>query len=185
MSAESIRNQIRRGAERATAKSRALLDRRAARLIERAAIGKVAGFAGFSPPEPVEMSTTLSRSLNDRDFCTVRIMGLRLISELNRREHHMVTYKRKEAQQTIVRHAMRISDLWSVFGLPLLVTIIRLAPKLIRDDDNRVSCAKHVVDQVARELGVDDSDKRVRWQVDQRRSKRYGVEIVIEPRIEI
>lgn len=192
MTPAAIRRQIADGAAKAVAKSREQLalfskrqkslDRRVERRLDNQAIGKKPGWAGFCPPTAMEVSTLFTHDQGRHPYCTVAIRGLRLISELNRREHHMVTHSRKKAQQEIVRHAMRESDLWGSIGLPRKVTITRIAPRLIRDGDNEVSCAKHCRDAVAKAMGVDDGDKRITWKVKQRRGERYGVEIRIEPR---
>ena len=182
-SATALRRQIQRETAKAIERSRAELDRRVERKRERAPSATIRALSSFGWPTPIEMRTVMTHDAKEGTYVTVHLGGLRLISELNRREHHMLTHKRKTSQQEIVHYAMWQSDLWEVFGLPLVVTITRLAPKLIRDDDNLTSCAKHVRDQVAKELGVDDGDPRVSWVVTQRREERYGVEIRFEARV--
>jgi hypothetical protein len=113
----------------------------------------------------------------------VRFDGLRLISELNRREHHMATYRRKKVQQSIVATAFASTRVREHgFVPPLLITMTRIAPRAIKDGDNAVSAFKHARDQIARVLGVDDGDSRIEWVVEQRKGDAgaYGVEIRIE-----
>jgi hypothetical protein len=65
---------------------------------------------------------------------------------------------------------------------PLLVTITRVAPAEL-DDDNLAGSAKHVRDGVADWLGVDDRTKRsgVVWRYAQAKDGRtYGVAIRVE-----
>jgi hypothetical protein len=63
--------------------------------------------------------------------------------------------------------------------LPLVVTLTRLSPGEL-DDDNLRPALKSVRDGVADALDVDDRDKRVRWEYYQRKQKAWGVEIRIE-----
>lgn len=66
-------------------------------------------------------------------------------------------------------------------ALPCLVTFTRLGPGTL-DDDNLAGCFKHVQDQVAKELKVDDGDRsRVRFAYAQEKSKAYGVRVTVEP----
>jgi hypothetical protein len=65
--------------------------------------------------------------------------------------------------------------------LPLKVTITRVAPREL-DSDNLTGSAKHVRDQVAELLGVDDRSPKVKWVVEQRRGQvgEHACEIRIE-----
>jgi hypothetical protein len=118
------------------------------------------------------------------------VQGLALESELNVREHFRVKAARKASVRAVVAaHLAAWTRTRRTLEGPLVVTITRVAPALIRDDDNLVSCGKHVRDEVAAWLGLDDSDARVRWVVAQRRrafrkaepaSLRYATEIAIE-----
>lgn len=64
---------------------------------------------------------------------------------------------------------------------PIVITITRVAPGAL-DSDNLASSAKHVRDGVADWLGLNDNDKRLRWEYSQRKEGRkcYGVEIRIQ-----
>ena len=53
-----------------------------------------------------------------------------------------------------------------VGGAPLKVTITRIAPGKL-DDDNLTGSAKHVRDGIADALGIDDGDPRITWVVEQ------------------
>jgi hypothetical protein len=61
-----------------------------------------------------------------------------------------------------------------------VVTITRIGPRQL-DSDNAVGSAKHVRDQVAACLGLDDGDKRLTWNVEQAKGP-FGVKIRIESR---
>lgn len=113
----------------------------------------------------------------------IHIDGLRLIAELNRREHHMQTHRRKNAQQEIVHRAFLSKGVPKKWILPLLVTVTRVALGRLDPTENLPSSAKHVIDQLAKEFGVNDRrDDLVKYVVAQRAAKRgvYGVEIMVE-----
>lgn len=64
---------------------------------------------------------------------------------------------------------------------PLVVTITRVAPRQL-DDDNLARSGKAVRDQVAELLGVDDRDPRVTWRYAQERAgaREHACRIAIE-----
>lgn len=73
-------------------------------------------------------------------------------------------------------------DLLLVDGLT--VTMVRIAPRVL-DDDNLQGACKPVRDEIARWLGLrDDRDVRIVWCCDQRRgaAREHGVEITISAR---
>ena len=76
------------------------------------------------------------------------------------------------------------SRLGNAPSLPLIVTVTRVAPGRGLDaHDNLPGACKHVVDAVAKWLGIDDRDPRVSWRYDQKADGRtVGVGIRIEVR---
>lgn len=108
----------------------------------------------------------------------VVVSDLRIVSEANQRGEWK-RIKRKNAQQV---------RLWAKFWsmrerpkLPVVVTVTRLAPRMIRDrHDNLRSGFKGVIDEIARWLGCDDGSDAVRWVVEQQKHGGYGIEILIE-----
>lgn len=68
--------------------------------------------------------------------------------------------------------------------LPCTVTMTRLSPGLL-DDDNLRPALKAIRDGIASRLGVADNDPRIRFEYDQRRCKPggFGVEVSISPLI--
>jgi hypothetical protein len=96
-------------------------------------------------------------------------LPLRVISLANARLHWAARNKTLKAHKKAMLAV-------PPFPLPCVVTLIRLGPKAL-DDDNLVACFKGCRDGIAGRLGVDDADPRVRWQYDQERSKAYGVRI--------
>jgi len=110
----------------------------------------------------------------------VPIPGLKLISELNVREHWGARKRRASSQRDLVTLVLRrtvTSEMMLV--QPLVVTITRIAPRRL-DDDNAVGSAKHVRDAIAVLLGVNDGDPRVTWRVEQAKGP-IAVRIAIHP----
>jgi hypothetical protein len=110
----------------------------------------------------------------------VDIPGLHLVSEANRasHEHWRVRQKRAKAQRACVGLHVRACFGGSNITLPLKVTIFRIGPRRL-DWDNAVGSAKHTIDAVAKELGVNDNDPRISWDVQQEKGP-YAVRIRIE-----
>ena len=112
---------------------------------------------------------------------------VRVVSEMNHREHPMKRAGRARDQKLITLAALR-----TTFGMvppkpPLVVTMTRLIGKGGRrmDSDNVVSACKHVRDAIAAWLGIDDRhDHLVRYDVAQEKSasKWPGVRIEIARR---
>lgn len=95
------------------------------------------------------------------------------VSEANRRDHWRVKAKRAKAQRQMA------AALVPRFGLPCVVTLTRISPRML-DDDNLQSALKAVRDGVADRLGVDDRDPRVEWRYAQRKGAVKAVEVVTE-----
>ena len=92
------------------------------------------------------------------------------VSESNRRDHWQVKRKRAKAQRTMA------ATLVPRFGLPCVVTLTRISPRAL-DDDNLRGALKHVRDGVADRLGIDDRDPRVEWRYAQRKGAVKAVEV--------
>lgn len=109
---------------------------------------------------------------------SVPIPGLKL-ETVNRREHHMTRARRVKQQRNLVTLVLRGTVAAQMMLVaPLVVTITRLGPRRL-DDDNATGSAKAVRDAVAKTLGIDDRDPRVRWQVTQATGP-YATHIRIE-----
>lgn len=93
---------------------------------------------------------------------------IKTISEANGREHWAAKHKRKKKQQA------DFAALWRMhrpkITLPATITFTRYSCKLL-DADNLAGAFKHVQDQLARELGIDDGSDAVRWRYEQERIK--------------
>lgn len=106
----------------------------------------------------------------------MRVMiPIKTVSETNQREHWTSRHRRRKAQR------------WAAFchtpihQLPCVVTLTRVAPRRL-DDDNLRGALKAVRDGIADRLGVDDADPRVEWRYGQRKGepRQYVVEAEIE-----
>ena len=65
-------------------------------------------------------------------------------------------------------------------GKPLTVKLVRLAPRIM-DDDNVQASLKYLRDAVADVLGSRDNNPLIHWQYGQEKSQRVGVRIELQP----
>jgi hypothetical protein len=110
------------------------------------------------------------------------IEGLRTKSESNLREHWAARAKRiKDHREKAFWEIQAWSRVWKNNPVPVIVTLTRLAPREL-DDDNLRGALKGVRDGVADAFGINDRDPRVKWEYmqDKTTDKRYGVGIEIE-----
>lgn len=101
-------------------------------------------------------------------------LPIRIESVANKREH----WSRKAARTKLHRFAAIAIQ---PHALPCVVTLIRIAPRTL-DDDNLSSGFKALRDGIADRLGVKDNDPRVTWRYAQQRgkAKEYAARVVIE-----
>lgn len=107
------------------------------------------------------------------------------------REHWAARAKRVKAERDATccsaqttaqaRFALAGFHMLAEEGKPLTVSLTRVSPGTL-DGDNLQGALKHVRDQIAEMLGVDDRDPVVTWRYEQRKGKRgeYAVEVRIE-----
>lgn len=116
----------------------------------------------------------------------IHISGLRLVSEMNAREHWTVKRRRKNSQQRIVCDAFTASvhGMLRRMGTRLEVSLVRFGPRLMDRADNHPAAFKHAIDQIARIVGVDDGDGTIAWKLKQQKGP-YGLAIGIRMRPEI
>lgn len=120
----------------------------------------------------------MSKTIRSLDF---NVPGLKTVSEMNDRSHWAVKNRRKQGQQELVAVAMYNALKGRKVELPCTVKLTRVGPKPL-DVDNLAGSQKHVQDQVARQLGVDDGDtSKVSWEYAQTpiRIREYAVRISI------
>lgn len=104
---------------------------------------------------------------------------LRVVSEANQREHWRVKYLRKVEQQleVAVEWTSRYGQAW--IQLPCRVTLTRIGSRAM-DKDNLAGSFKHVQDQVARMLRVDDGGDLVAWEYRQEAIGVHKYRVVID-----
>lgn len=94
-------------------------------------------------------------------------MPVRVVSEANQHEHWRAKYHRKKQQQKIVAEEwITIRAGYMPLRLPCVIRLTRIGPKRL-DADNLAGSFKHVQDSIAREIGVDDGDERIKWEYEQ------------------
>ena len=106
-----------------------------------------------------------------------QIPNLKLPSLLNVRWSWQKALSVKTKQKKAVKRSLRNTKLPPP---PLVVTIIRVGPRRL-DDDNLQGACKYVRDQIAELVGTDDGSPLYTW-VYQQRSGKYGVEVEISQR---
>lgn len=102
---------------------------------------------------------------------------IRLQSLANTRMHWWAMARLKKQQ----RNATRLSLIGKpVPHLPVVVTITRIGPCKL-DDDNLAAACKYVRDQIAEHIGVDDGSPLYTWVYKQRVTsmEQYGVDVEI------
>jgi hypothetical protein len=103
---------------------------------------------------------------------------IKTVSEANQREHWAVRGKRKTKQQ---RDFSLLFRQWRpAITLPATIRFTRFSIKLM-DSDNLAGSFKHVRDQLAKEIGIDDGSPLIRFEYAQeqipKRDHYFTVEI--------
>lgn len=102
---------------------------------------------------------------------------IELPSLANTRMHwrKMAALKKKQREATAYCMVGKV-----IPPLPLIVTITRIGPCKL-DDDNLASACKYIRDQIAEVVGMDDGSPFYTWGYEQRKGERgqYGVEVEI------
>ena len=121
------------------------------------------------------------------------ILPLRIVSESNSREHWAKKAARHKLQQKVVRSQVDCKGI----SLPCSITLTRLAPRSL-DDDNLQMAFKWVRDELSDLIlpdavpvyidkkgklkalkGRADNDPRIAWHYAQEKSKAYAIRIDI------
>jgi hypothetical protein len=84
-------------------------------------------------------------------------LPIKTVSEANKREHWGTVSKRKKAQRRELNLEWKNAVKGRSVRLPCVVTLTRIAPKLLDEGDNLNSAFKAIRDEIAALLGVDDS----------------------------
>lgn len=98
-------------------------------------------------------------------------MPIIVVSEANRRDHHMARYRRSKRQSSLCK----IACLRLIKPLPedyfAKITLTRLGKRTL-DTDNLAGAFKSVRDIIADLLGVDDGSDRLTWIYAQEKAKK-------------
>ena len=98
-------------------------------------------------------------------------LPLHTVSESNTRGHWAQRAKRAKSARGLAQLQLRSSLGPRPLDLPLVVTLTRVSPRGL-DDDNLRGALKAVRDGVADYLAIDDRDPRVTWAYSQERGPR-------------
>lgn len=104
---------------------------------------------------------------------------LQLPSLANTRMHWRAMANLKKRQRAAT--ALCMCQAGPVPPSPLLVTLTRVGPRRL-DDDNLASACKYVRDAIAARVGIDDGSAEYTWRYEQRIGKVYAVEVEITSR---
>ena len=101
-------------------------------------------------------------------------LPLRIESVANLREHWAKTAKRTKLHRQAALGVMLVEP------LPVIVELMRIAPRPL-DDDNLRSAFKALRDGIADRYGVKDNDPRIEWRYSQHKGppKSYGATVTI------
>lgn len=124
---------------------------------------------------------------------------LKTVSEANVFEHWTKKSKRHRQQQYFTNLSFKTHIKPGMLLFPLEVSLIRLAPRSLDEEDNLRFSLKYVKDEIGACLfpekvvhykskdgkfrqnkGHADSDPRVTWKYGQEKAKRMGVRIIIQ-----
>ena len=103
----------------------------------------------------------------------IKLPSLANLSHLHWYKLSNITKKQKKATKRSLRGLV-------IPPLPLLITITRIGPHKL-DDDNVASACKYIRDEIARAVNVDDGSPLYTWRCEQRTGK-YGVDVEITER---
>ncbi len=106
---------------------------------------------------------------------------IRTVSEANQREHWATKNRRKKSQQKAFSDTFRAKQ--PSIPVPTVFTFTRYSC-MEMDADNLAGSFKHVQDQLAREIGIDDGDHRISFKYEQVRipKRQHYFELKIERR---
>lgn len=105
------------------------------------------------------------------------VVPIRTISRVNAEEHPMARARRvrRERDAVLLFWGQRAAT------VPCTVYLTRIAPARAKvlDDDNRPVAVKALRDELARLLGVDDGDARVKWAYPPQEAGAWGVRLTV------
>jgi len=121
------------------------------------------------------------------------VAPIRTVSALNHREHWAKRARRVKGERAATLVALSLGPGWRAqaalrkrlaAGARLAVLLERRAARGL-DDDNLRAALKGVRDEIARWLGVDDRDPRVRWDYAEVKASGFAVRIRFDEVIDV
>lgn len=105
---------------------------------------------------------------------------VKTISEANNRDHWRKKSERRKSQQQEVDIMLLNALQGRKVALPCVVKLTRIGAKVL-DSDNLAGSFKAVRDAIARRIGIDDGDSRIRFEYDQAANGRreYNIKVSI------
>lgn len=152
------------------------------RRVKRAGPLSATVLASSKPPKKAKRPIKLVEPLRSHNPTHIEfVVPVRILSKNQTAGGAENGFARAKRRANEHAHTRYVIGAWSnPFGFPVDVTIYRMAPRML-DDDNP-DC-KAIRDEIAAWLGVNDRDRtKARFIVDQEKSAEYGVRIRIEPR---
>ena len=107
-------------------------------------------------------------------------LPLHIVSEANQREHYMTVARRKALHRNTARCILQ-SHARPQEPQQVTITLTRIGKRLL-DDDNLSGGFKATRDGIADWLGIDDGDRRLKWQYQQRKTakgEQVGAEVSV------
>ncbi len=131
----------------------------------------------FQEPDGPEVTGTVNVTVHAVSF----LAPVRIESNANLREHWATRARRNKRQRSVIQwHLRALGSIPKPAG-QLVVTITRIAPRRL-DDDNAIGGCKAVRDAIAEWLGIDDGSEQVAWRYGQERGRprEYACRVRIE-----
>lgn len=130
----------------------------------------------------VEMVTTAA-IVHAAEREALVLLPVRVVSEANQREHWAAKYRRKRDQQTAVRRRFdTIPERFDHWTPPFEIKLTRLGGRSL-DTDNLAGAFKHVRDELARVLGINDGNGlHATWSYAQSPGGPVGIAIEVRRR---
>ena len=112
---------------------------------------------------------------------------MRTVAEVNSHTHWRVRQQRAKQQRGTVHQYLWLLERQGYrVPVPVTVTLIRVAPRLLDTGDNLPSALKASRDGIADYYKQDDRQPSIVWRYDQQRGrpKYYAIRVVLEPQKE-
>ncbi len=134
--------------------------------------------------KPIDIDALVAEAVPPRPNVQLAFsMPVKVVSEANLREHWRTRHGRKKKQQEALRKAWSValseSCQFVLWQTPCVVRLVRVGPRKL-DSDNLAGSFKHVQDAIAREIGIDDGDERIKWEYAQAPVGKRAYQVRVE-----